>query len=795
MNANTVTRCALGAELFNVAPKPTHAPILEEAATPNKTMRLINVNTYALSEFLESDVPPYAILSHTWGQDEVSYQDMQKLKLAKKKKGFAKIAWACLEASLAGIQWAWVDTCCIDKTSSAELQEAINSMYRWYAEAQVCYAYLGDVSRMDWTVDDHHSLRASKWFTRGWTLQELIAPQDVRFYGQDWFMLFEGSQMVVLLSDITKVDITILRHETELSSINIAKRMSWAAFRQTSRTEDMAYCLLGLFGVSIPMLYGEGKRSFHRLQEEIIRTSNDHSIFAWGVDIDRHTNDLLASSPVDFQGCHDIVSWGRPGQYEMTNRGLRINLPMVRQEAPTETMPWSTVYEEEEFLGVLNCRHEHVMDSTLALRLQKFREEDDYIVSSGRQQIFRLLPVTLENVTSRSMNPIGPSLVTIAREFENKESPLKFWFRLAESRSANPAYEVSTHFPSNYWTGSVMHPRSLDSRRSGLDESRKARPGRSETAVQGGVAVSLYNRFDGLSTVEDRVLFAFGYHMVQRRQDTDETIAASADKLKLSPTMAISMSNQQSLSTLCAQILWCADHPRECTSHAVVECPYNLGPRRIQLYTKDGGIWQISVEMRERSIMGETTFVVNAEISHHHELGGIMIPAELEATEWRGETPMYNKHDADSYPYTSRMGAWQEALELRKEIEALYGSFAILVSNLMAVNAYSWDDVMGDKDIVELEATQWRGHPTGEASPKISFTSSAAVLAIESGVRYAVEAWQDQEAINKDVRNIFGDRLCIPITYLTSMVPLTTVDRELEMNVYKSLGKFSPRSS
>ncbi|KAK3674967.1 hypothetical protein LTR78_005311 [Recurvomyces mirabilis] len=310
-------------------------------------MRLINVNTYALSEFLESDVPPYAILSHTWGQDEVSYQDMQKLKLARKKKGFSKIAWACLEASLAAIQWAWVDTCCIDKTSSAELQEAINSMYRWYAEAQVCYAYLGDISRMDWMVNRFRALHASKWFTRGWTLQELIAPQDVRFYGEDWFMLFEGSHEVALLSSITKVDVAVLRHEIRLSSISIAKRMSWAAYRRTSRTEDMAYCLLGLFEVSIPMLYGEGKRSFRRLQEEIIRTSNDHSIFAWGLNLDRSTSDLLASSPADFRGGHDIVSWGRPGQHEMTNRGLRINLPVLQQETPAVPVPWSAEYEEQ----------------------------------------------------------------------------------------------------------------------------------------------------------------------------------------------------------------------------------------------------------------------------------------------------------------------------------------------------------------------------------------------------------------------------------------------------------------
>jgi len=263
-------------------------------------MRLLHVKTYELEDFLESEVPPYAILSHTWGQDEVSYQDIQRLRSAKKKAGFEKIAYTCEQAASDGLSWVWIDNCCIDKSSSAELQEAINSMYRRYADAEKCYAYLHDI---------HHKRLDHIWFTRGWPLQELIAPQDVTIYGSGW--RFRGvrsdTNMLQMISSITTIDVSILNHSASLSSISIAKRMSWAANRRTSRTEDLAYCLLGLFGASMPMLYGEGARSFTRLQEEILRSTKDHSIFAWGLQALSESYDLLARSPSDFVGCHDVV--------------------------------------------------------------------------------------------------------------------------------------------------------------------------------------------------------------------------------------------------------------------------------------------------------------------------------------------------------------------------------------------------------------------------------------------------------------------------------------------------------
>lgn len=145
-------------------------------------MRLIDVNTYELKEFWGSDIPPYAILSHTWADDEVSCSDMQeRLGAAKQKASFNKIRGCCIEAVKHGLKWAWVDSCCIDKRSSAELSEAINSMFAWYTKSDICFVYLADVLPGGLSTEDANNLddefSKSRWFTRGWTLQELIAPQ------------------------------------------------------------------------------------------------------------------------------------------------------------------------------------------------------------------------------------------------------------------------------------------------------------------------------------------------------------------------------------------------------------------------------------------------------------------------------------------------------------------------------------------------------------------------------------------------------------------------------------------
>jgi hypothetical protein len=262
------------------------------------------ITSLVLHEFVGANIPPYTILSHTWGpaEEEVSFRDMrQDRDAAVKKAGYSKIQKCCLKASQEGHQYVWIDTCCIDKRSSAELSEAINSMYKWYFSAQVCYVYLEDVpSRSpDASLDEiDDALSKSRWFTRGWTLQELIAPGYCRYFAKDWILIgtkgkpqgpSQGNSedrtsehFVSTLCKITGIYPRILRNPRFLSSASVAEGMSFASRRQTVRDEDVAYSLMGLFGVHMPILYGEGKeKAFERLQLEIIKSSSDQTIFAW----------------------------------------------------------------------------------------------------------------------------------------------------------------------------------------------------------------------------------------------------------------------------------------------------------------------------------------------------------------------------------------------------------------------------------------------------------------------------------------------------------------------------------
>jgi hypothetical protein len=206
-------------------------------------MRLLNTSTLLFEEFIGTDVPPYAILSHTWGDEEVSFKEMTTDPSCKSKKGYAKISMSCQLAIADGLQYAWIDTCCIDKRSSAEVSEAINSMYQWYGRAKKCYAYLVDLeSSLPW----RDNLASCRWFTRGWTLQELIAPGDIYFHDKGWNLLFQKSRMIDALTSITGIDRGVLGNSRSLPSISVAQRMSWASRRTTTRVEDEAYCLLGI---------------------------------------------------------------------------------------------------------------------------------------------------------------------------------------------------------------------------------------------------------------------------------------------------------------------------------------------------------------------------------------------------------------------------------------------------------------------------------------------------------------------------------------------------------------------
>ena len=274
-------------------------------------MRLINVDTLIFEEFYYEKLPLYVILSHTWASDEeeISFRHMMLRTLPDEPNaGLVKLRGCCNQAKKYGIGYVWIDTCYIDKTNSVELNEAINSMFHWYRDAQICYAYLSDFPDKGLTGEEAAAhFRTSRWFTRGWTLQELLVPRSLVFYNSRWQPLGTKAQLSDDLAKSTGIPREILLDIRDLYTASVAQRMSWAAWRQIRRKEDVAYCLLGIFGVVMPMIYGEGtEMAFLRLQQEILRRKQDHSILAWGLGAES-TGRLLAAAPSDFTNSGDIV--------------------------------------------------------------------------------------------------------------------------------------------------------------------------------------------------------------------------------------------------------------------------------------------------------------------------------------------------------------------------------------------------------------------------------------------------------------------------------------------------------
>lgn len=239
-------------------------------------MRLLEIHakdSLSLVDVTGRDIPRYAILSHTWGHDyeEVTFDDLSK-GVGTSKPGFRKLAFCAEQADKDGLRYFWVDTCCIDKTNSTELTEAINSMFKWYRNASKCYAYLSDVpvnnrGRLDLLSNRSWDdlFRNSRWFTRGWTLQELLAPTSVEFFSSDGRQMGSRNSLRREIHDITGIPTQALQGRP-LSQFDIKERLSWVEGRETKREEDMAYSLLGIFGVFIPLIYGEGRENaFHRL--------------------------------------------------------------------------------------------------------------------------------------------------------------------------------------------------------------------------------------------------------------------------------------------------------------------------------------------------------------------------------------------------------------------------------------------------------------------------------------------------------------------------------------------------
>jgi hypothetical protein len=233
-------------------------------------MRLLDFShdQVSLTRDFTNNAPPYAILSHTWGEDdqEVTFQDLMQ-GVGKSKAGYEKIRFCRKQAATNGLQYVWIDTCCIDKSNSTELAEALNSMFRWYCDAAQCYVYLSDVPTRGSRWES--AFRRSRWFTRGWTLQELLAPRSIVFFSGKGEPLGDKASLIQQIREVTKIPIDALQGKS-LSSFSIDARLSWAQKRETKREEDKAYSLMGIFGVHMPPIYGEGKKeAFERLIREI----------------------------------------------------------------------------------------------------------------------------------------------------------------------------------------------------------------------------------------------------------------------------------------------------------------------------------------------------------------------------------------------------------------------------------------------------------------------------------------------------------------------------------------------
>lgn len=337
----------------------------------NNKMRLLHTDRLELTSFYGDNVPPYAILSHTWGKGEVSLQDLQSGVVQDKAPGYNKIKGCCEVAVADGFEFIWIDTCCIDKSSSTELSEAINSMWTWYKAAGVCYVHLDDVPSGTHDFGPGTAFFKCRWFTRGWTLQELIAPSNLIFYSMDWKELGTKSSLRDTIAQITRIRTDLLLGG-DLKSASVAQRMSWASNRDTTRVEDQAYCLMGIFKVHMPMLYGEGRRAFIRLQEEIIKSIDDHTIFAWhGSQWQSDRGSLLASSPAAFHECRYTVKCTFPKKkpnlskldinpFSVTNKGIHLELPILTEDATPVT-----------YLAVLDCQSLYKKDYLIALHLER----------------------------------------------------------------------------------------------------------------------------------------------------------------------------------------------------------------------------------------------------------------------------------------------------------------------------------------------------------------------------------------------------------------------------------------
>ncbi|TBU47589.1 heterokaryon incompatibility protein-domain-containing protein [Dichomitus squalens] len=360
--------------------------------SPGKMMRVLDTHTGEFKKIHPTE-EAYAILSHTWDPaGEQSYHDLRRMQSKGLQSLFdhpdlsPKIREACSIARSHGYRYIWIDSCCIDKQDSIELSEAINTMFFWYSRSNVCYAYLVDVPNGKET-DAQSRFHTSRWFSRGWTLQELIAPRALLFLSRDWQLFGTKAALSGAIEKITGIELSVLKQQKPLSAIPVIVRMAWAAKRETEKVEDRAYSLFGIFDVHLPMSYGEGDRAFFRLQAALLQTIPDQTIFAWGARLflesppkgrtavlfrtpDHHAS-FVATTPQDFVDATrfrpfsgDLSPFGLThipiAEFRNTPYGMRTQLP---------SLPISVLFDDNDlklhrsattaqwYLLILSCEH------------------------------------------------------------------------------------------------------------------------------------------------------------------------------------------------------------------------------------------------------------------------------------------------------------------------------------------------------------------------------------------------------------------------------------------------------
>jgi len=316
-------------------------------------MHLLNVHTRRLEHF--HDPPPYAILSHLWTPGEAHRFHEIGTPGIDKKPGYHKVDMCCKLALEDGLDYVWIDTCCADAESTTAFTEALNSSYSWFQNSEVCYVYLDDVDGSEDLESEGSTFRRCRWFKRAWTLQELLAPVNLFFFSSNWSMLGTKVGLATVISDVTGIHRDAILYPSRVPFFSIAARMSWANGRKSSKGEDRVYSLMGLFGVNLPIVYGEGEKNvFIKLQRSIMETSDDQSILAWrsvSSSSSPHTSGPFADSPDCYADCGNVYRiphcqwleyctryYCSPSgisprlDFAVTNTGLRIGLPLRRRE-------------------------------------------------------------------------------------------------------------------------------------------------------------------------------------------------------------------------------------------------------------------------------------------------------------------------------------------------------------------------------------------------------------------------------------------------------------------------------